>query len=214
MPREKLLSSGPESLSDEELLAVMLRTGVPGLGVVDYARHLLEAFQGLRGLMQASQAQFLAKPGIGEAKYAQLVSAFELSRRCLLQGLERGTTMTDPAATGRYLRLQMRHHRREVFACLFLDTQHRLIAYEELFFGTIDGASVHPREVVRRSLELDAAALIFAHNHPSGIAEPSMADRRITERLIAALELVDIRVLDHLVVGDRDVVSFAETGLI
>ena len=203
-----------ESLSDEELLAIFLRTGLPGLGVVELARQLLDGFGGLRGLMQADKDDFLSRPGMGVAKYAQLTSALEMSRRYLLCGIERGITISDPTTTSQFLLLQMRHYVREVFACLFLDNQHRLILYEELFFGTIDGASVHPREVVRRSLELNAAAVIFAHNHPSGVAEPSQADKRITERLLSALALVDIRVLDHLVVGDIEVTSFAELGLL
>ena len=214
LPREKLLLGGPESLSDDELLAVFLRTGRPGTGVLALARELLENFNGLRGLMQADQQTFLACPGVGVAKYAQLVSALEMARRFLLAGLERGEAISNPLACRQFLQMKMRGNVREVFACLFLDSQHRLISYEEMFFGTIDGASVHPREVVRRALELGAAALIFAHNHPSGVAEPSQADCRITDRLRSALALVDIRVLDHLVVGDTEVTSFAERGLL
>jgi DNA repair protein RadC len=214
MPREKLLRSGPESLEDEELLAIFLRTGRPGMGVMALARELLDNFNGLRGLLQADEAAFLQYRGVGIAKYAQLVAALEMSKRYLLSGLERGETISDPLACRRFLLMKFRPHMREVFACLFLDNQHRLIRYEELFFGTIDGASVHPREVVRRALELGTAAVIFAHNHPSGIAEPSQADRRITERLKSALALLDIRVLDHLVVGDTEVTSFAERGLL
>lgn len=214
MPREKLMLAGPEGLSDAELLSILLRTGMPGLGVLDYAAQLLQTAGGFRGLMQLDREAMLATPGMGVAKYAQLTAALELSRRYLRESLERGQAITDPGVTRQFLMLKMREFRREVFACLFLDNQHRLIAYEELFFGTVDGASVHPREVVCRSLELNAAAVIFAHNHPSGVAEPSAADRRITDRLISALGLVDIRVLDHMVVGDQEVVSFAETGLL
>ncbi len=214
MPREKLLMEGPESLNDEELVAIFLRTGVPGVGVMELARQLLVAFEGLRGLMQAERDEFLNCRGVGIAKYAQLTSALEMSRRYLRSGLERGESISDPSITRQFLQLKLRHYAREVFACLFLDNQHRLISYEEMFFGTIDGASVHPREVVKKALALNAAAVIFAHNHPSGIAEPSQADRRITERLKSALALVDIRVLDHLVVGDTEVTSFAELGLL
>jgi DNA repair protein RadC len=212
MPREKLIKGGPETLSDAELLSILLRTGAPGQGVLDYAGQLLEAADGIRGLMGMDRDSLLAKPGMGVAKYAQLIAALELTQRYLLEALEQGESFTDPDVTRQFLLLKLRDLQREVFACLFLDNQHRLIAYEALFFGTVDGASVHPREVVRRSLELNAVAVIFAHNHPSGVAEPSAADRRITDRLIAALGLVDIRVLDHLVVGDPEVVSFAESG--
>lgn len=213
LPREKLLRHGPEALADEELLAIFLRTGLPGVGVMDLSRQLLEAFSGLRGLMQAGKEDFLGQPGIGLSKYSQLVSALEMSKRYLRAGIERGEMISDPGITRQFLQIKLRPYAREVFACLFLDNQHRLISYEELFFGTIDGASVHPREVVKRGLELNAAAVIFAHNHPSGVAEPSQADRRITERLKSALGLLDIRVLDHLIVGDTEVSSFAEMGL-
>jgi DNA repair protein RadC len=214
MPREKLLARGAEALSDEELLAIFLRTGAPGLSVVAFAEKLLDTFSGLRGLMQAKPDEFLAQKGIGVAKYAQLAAALEMSVRYLRAGIERGEAISDPDITRKFLTMKLRHYAREVFACLFLDNQHRLIRFEEMFFGTIDGASVHPREVVKRSLELNAAAVIFAHNHPSGVAEPSRADRRITERLVSALTLVDVRVLDHMVVGDTEVISFAELGLL
>lgn len=214
MPREKLLREGPHSLSDEELLAIFLRTGTAGVGVVTLARRLLASFSGLRGLIQASADQVLTEPGMGIAKYAQLAAALEMTSRYLRYGMERGEAVTDPNMTRQFLLGRLRDYSKEVFACLFLDNQHRLIRYEEMFFGTIDGASVHPREVVKRSLELNAAAIIFAHNHPSGVAEPSRADRRITERLQSALALVDVRVLDHMVVGDTEVTSFAELGLL
>ena len=164
--------------------------------------------------MQASPDDFLAQKGIGVAKCAQLAAVLEMSVRYLRSGIERGEAISDPEITRKFLTMKLRHYTREVFACLFLDNQHRLIRFEEMFFGTIDGAIVHPREVVKRSLELNAAAIIFAHNHPSGVAEPSRADRRITERLVAALTLVDVRVLDHMVVGDTEVISFAELGLL
>lgn len=213
-PREKLLARGAGALSDAELLAVFLSTGTRGRPVMQLARELLQEFGGVRGLLEADTATLLAAPGLGLARSAQLRAAVALTERCLQAGFERGDPMTDPAATGRFLKSKLRGYAREVFACLYLDNQHRLIRYEELFFGTIDGASVHPREVVKRVLFFNAAAVIFAHNHPSGIAEPSQADQRITDRLKSALLLVDVRVLDHMVVGDQQVVSFAARGLL
>jgi DNA repair protein RadC len=214
MPREKLLRFGAATLSDEELVAIFLRTGVKGVGVVALAAELLASFNGLRGLLQASAEEVICKRGVGPAKFSQLMSAVEIVTRYLATPLERGDAITDPEVLRQYLMLKLKHYQREVFSCLFLDNQHRLIRYEEMFFGTIDGASVHPREVVKRSLELNAAAIVFAHNHPSGVAEPSQADRRITQRLQAALSLVDVRVLDHMVIGDADVISFAERGFL
>ena len=211
-PREKLLSRGPQALSDAELLAIFLRTGSRGQNVVELARNLIREFGGLRQLMLAEQHRLCAARGLGPAKYAQLQAVLELAKRHLGEALRHGDTLGNPELTRSYLVARLRDYAYEVFACLFLDTRHRLISYEELFRGTIDGASVHPREVVRRALELNAASLILAHNHPSGIAEPSDADRRITQRLREALGLVDIRILDHLVIGDRDAVSFAERG--
>lgn len=213
MPREKLVKNGVESLSDSELLAIFLRTGLPGSGVLDLADQLLAEFQGLRGLMEANEAALTSCRGIGPAKSAQFSAVLEMTRRFLQAGMEKGESISDPEITRQFVQIRLRGYTREVFACLFLDNQHRLIKYEELFFGTIDGASVHPREVVKKALEFNAAAVIFAHNHPSGISEPSQADRRITERLCSALALVDIRVLDHLVVGDTEITSFAERGL-
>lgn len=212
MPREKLILQSPSALSDAELLAILLRTGKPGLAVVDLADHLLDRFGGVSQLLNASMDEWLACPGIGLAKYVTMAASLELSRRYLLANLERGEAMSDPVTTIQFLQLTIGSSPREIFSCLFLDNQHRLIRYEELFLGTIDGASVHPREVVRRGLELNAAAVIFAHNHPSGVSEPSQADRRITERLRSALSLVDIRVLDHIVVGCGEATSFAERG--
>lgn len=213
-PREKLLALGARSLSDAELLAIFLRTGVRGKPVLDLARELLVQFGGIRGLLEAEQDRLTSAPGIGAAKYVQLQAALELTERFLETSFSRGDAISDPGMTRRYLKGKLRGYVHEVFACMYLDNQHRLICYEELFFGTIDGASVHPREVVRRVLRHNAAAVIFAHNHPSGIAEPSQADRRITERLKSALALVDVRVLDHMVVGDQEVTSFAERGLL
>ena len=211
-PREKLLQKGAASLSDAELLAIFLRIGVKGKSALDLAREMLKEFGGLRALLSASQEELCATSGMGPAKYAQLQAGLEMARRHLGEALERGKPLTDPAATRKYLQAKLRDMPHEVFACLYLDNRHRVIRFEELFRGTIDGASVHPREVVRAALKHNAAALIFAHNHPSGVAEPSDADRRLTRRLSDALALVDIRVLDHFVVGDGDVVSFAERG--
>ncbi len=212
-PREKLLLRGAHALSDAELLAIFLRTGVHGKTAVDLARDLLREFGGLRALLQADRRRFCRSKGLGDAKYAQLQAVLEMARRHLAEGLARGEVMRDPRVTRDFLHARLRDRAHEVFACLFLDTRHRVIAFEELFRGTIDGASVHPREVVRRALDHNAAALILAHNHPSGIAEPSEADRHITQRLKDALALVDVRVLDHVVVGD-ETVSLAERGWI
>lgn len=213
-PRVKMRSAGPASLTDAELLSVFLRGSRSGTSALQLAAELLDYFGGLRGLMQAEQADLLKCPGIGTVLCAEVACALEISRRYLQAGLERGATISDPLACREFLQIRLKREKREVFACLFLDSQHRLIQYEELFYGTIDSASVHPREVVRRALELCAAAVILAHNHPSGVAEPSQADRRITARLQSALALVDIGVLDHLVVGDTEMTSFAERGLL
>jgi DNA repair protein RadC len=213
-PREKLLERGAAALSDAELLAIFLRTGIPGKNAVDLARELLEGFGGLRPLLEADLASFSRGKGLGKAKYVQLQACLELSRRHLLSTLQRGDALTSPSHTRRYLSAQLRDRQQEVFACLFLDNRHRVLGYEELFFGTVDGASVHPREVVRRCIAQNAAAVILAHNHPSGVAEPSRADEQITARLRQALSLVDVRLLDHMVIGDGEIVSLAERGLI
>ncbi|WP_372831234.1 DNA repair protein RadC [Pontibacterium sp.] len=213
-PREKLLNLGAHALSDAELLAIFLRTGVTGKSAVDLARDLLTDFGGLRPLLESSADEFCAAHGLGPAKYVQLQAVLEMGQRHLAATLERESALESPAAVRTYLSSRLRHEPREVFACLFLDNRHRVIKFEPLFFGTIDAASVYPREVVRRALEHNAAAVILAHNHPSGVAEPSRADKQITDRLVQALALVDIRVLDHMVVGDAEVVSFAERGLI
>ncbi|WP_185233552.1 RadC family protein [Teredinibacter franksiae] len=211
-PREKLLQKGPNSLSDAELLAIFLRTGCAGKSAVDLARELLSHFGGLRTLLDASQEEFCQALGLGSAKYAQLQAVLEMSRRHLGEQLQRETQFSSSKSVKQYLLAQLRDRPSEVFAALFLDTQHRLIAFEELFQGTIDGAAVYPREVVKKALSHNAAAIILAHNHPSGIAEPSSADHNITKRLTDALKLVDIRTLDHLIVGDGNVVSFADNG--
>ncbi|MGD8378280.1 MAG: DNA repair protein RadC [Gammaproteobacteria bacterium] len=213
-PREKLLARGAAALSDAELLAIFLRTGTQGQSAVDLARHLLAEFGGLRPLLQAGRAEFCGARGLGDAKYVQLQAVLEMGRRHLAEALQRGAALTDPEATRRYLSARIRDLAHEVFCCLWLDNRHQVIECEEMFRGTIDGAAVHPREVVKRALEVNAAAVIFAHNHPSGVAEPSGADRRLTRRLTEALGLVDVRVLDHFVIGEGAPVSFAERGLI
>ena len=212
-PREKLIQRGAAALSDAELLAIFLRTGTQGKTAVDLARELLERYGSLRALLEEDADGFCANRGLGLAKFAQLQAVLEMAKRHLRERLRRGDAFTDPTGARQFLQQQLRHRDVEVFACLFLDTRHRLIEFSELFTGTIDGASVHPREVVKKALALNAAAVILAHNHPSGIAEPSVADQRITQRLKEALALVDVRVLDHIVVGD-DCVSMAERGMI
>ncbi len=213
-PREKLMGRGATALSDAELLAILLRTGVAGRSAVDLARDLLQEYGGLRRLLEAEQASFCRTPGLGPAKYAQLQAVLEIGRRFLEETLQREDAIKSVSDTRRYLTTKLRHQLHEVFACLFLDNRNRIISYEELFQGTIDGASVHPRQVVRRALYHNAAALIFAHNHPSGVAEPSQADQQITRRLKEALSLIDVRVLDHVIIGDGETVSFAERGLL
>ncbi|MFT4676164.1 MAG: DNA repair protein RadC [Patiriisocius sp.] len=213
-PREKLLAHGAASLTDVELIAIFLRTGTAKQPVLHLANSLIQQLGGIRGLLEADYQTLCRCHGVGLAKYVQLQAALELGERFLFASLSRGDGLLDPSTTRRFLKSKLRGYDREVFACLFLDNQHRVISYEELFFGTIDGASVHPREVVKRVLHHNAAAVIFAHNHPSGVAEPSQADQRITQRLKSALLLVDVRVLDHMIVGDSEVMSFAETGLI
>lgn len=214
MPREKLLARGPQALSDAELLAIFLRTGTSGMNVLELADCLLRQAGSLRALFSASKDQFCTHKGLGEAKFVQLQAVLEMTQRYLAETLKRGDALTSPQQTKLYLTSVLRDRQREAFYILFLDNQHRVIQGEVLFEGTIDAASVYPREVVKRALQLNAAALILAHNHPSGIAEPSQADRRITQRLVDALQLVDIRVLDHFVIGDGEVVSFAERGWI
>jgi DNA repair protein RadC len=181
---------------------------------VELARSLITEHGSLRRLLQADRNRFCAKRGVGAAKYAQLQAALELARRHLQEKLMRSDPLQDPQSSRRYLMARLRDSPHEIFACLFLDTRHRVICYEELFHGTIDGASVHPREVVRHALRHNAAAVILAHNHPSGIAEPSDADRRVTTRLRDALGLIDVRVLDHVIIGDGQAVSLAEHGIL
>ncbi|MCX2524987.1 RadC family protein [Larsenimonas rhizosphaerae] len=211
-PREKLIGLGPEALSDAELLAIFLRVGVKGRSAVDLARDLLNEFGGLRPLLGADQARFCQAHGLGIAKYVQLQAALELSRRHLETLLVRGDALTSPMLVKRFLSAHLRDLGHEVFAALFLDTQHRVLRFEKLFTGSLSSASVYPREVAKRALALHAGAVIFAHNHPSGVAEPSQADRDVTRHLSDALALLDIRVLDHFVIGEGEVVSFSERG--
>ena len=216
-PREKLLARGPAALADAELLALLLRTGTAGQGVLQLAQALLDAFGGLAGLLAADAEALAAAKGIkglGPAKRAELVAVLELARRALAAQLRTAPVFDSPQAVKDYLRLALGEKPHEVFAVLFVDSQHRLIAFEELFRGTLGSASVHPREVVKRALALNAAAAILAHNHPSGVAEPSRADEALTATLKSALALVEVRVLDHFVVGRGGVVSFAERGLL
>lgn len=212
-PREKLLARGAAALSDAELLAIFLRSGVPGLSAVDLARELLADFGSLRGVLDAGHDRLCRCKGLGSAKFALLQAALEIARRHFAEDLARGDCLTRPAQTMNYLRARLRDYEHEVFACLMLDNRNRVIALRELFRGTVDGASVYPREVVKQALADNAAAVIFAHNHPSGVCEPSQADIRITERLRQALALVDIRVLDHVIVGDG-VTCLSERGLV
>lgn len=213
-PREKLLERGASALSDAELLAIFLRTGVKGKTALDLSRELLGEFGDLRALLKASQGRFCQSHGLGQAKYVQLQAVMEMSKRVLATGLNRGESLTSPDQSRALIACELRDEIREVFACLFLDNQHRVIAFERMFWGTVNAASVYPREVVRRALELSASAVIFAHNHPSGVAEPSESDRQITQQLIQVLGLIEVRVLDHFVVGDIELVSFAERGML
>lgn len=211
-PREKLLNSGCSTLSDAELLAIFVRTGTRGKSAVDLARSILADCGGLRSLFEYDAKQLIGVAGLGPAKAAQLLAIMEMARRYLGSELRQRPVLGSPKATRDFLQLQLAGRQSEVFCGLFLDAQNRMLAFDELFQGTIDGAAVYPREVVRKVLHYNAASVIFAHNHPSGVAEPSQADHRITERLQKALALIDVRVLDHLVVGSGSSVSFAENG--
>ncbi|MBL8287220.1 MAG: DNA repair protein RadC [Rubrivivax sp.] len=225
-PREKLLARGSAALADAELLALLLRTGSRGVGVLELARQVLDRCHGFAGLLGAAAhtrgsagsgaaGKGLAGiKGLGPAKRAELLAVMEIARRAIAQPLAAAPVFEAPAQVKDYLALHLGGLAREVFAVMFLDSQHRLAAFEHLFQGTVNQTSVHPREVVRRALELNAAAVVLAHNHPSGVAEPSRADEFVTQSLKAALQLVDVRVLDHLVVGRGQVVSFAERGLL
>ncbi len=213
-PREKLLQKGAPALSDAELLAIFLRTGVTGKSAVDLARELLIEFGGLTQLFAAGEADFCKVHGMGQAKYVQLQAVLEMSQRALKEKLQRGNALNSPRAVRDYLQLLLSGRQQEVFLVLFLDTQHRVIAAEELFHGTLSQTSVYPREVVKRALAHNAAAVILAHNHPSGVAEASQADQMLTTALKQSLALVDVRVLDHFVVAVGQTMSFAEKGLL
>lgn len=213
-PREKMLSQGAEALSDGELLAIFLRTGVAGISAVDLANQLLDEFGSLRALLGANKSHFIKGKGLGEAKFCQLQACLEMSRRYLGETVQKGQKLGSVEQVRAFLTFELRALHNEVFACLFLDNQHAVISFDILFNGTIDGASVYPRVVAEQALEKHAAAVIFAHNHPSGVAEPSQADKLITQRLKLALELLDIRVLDHFIVGEGRPLSFAEQGLL
>ena len=212
-PREKLLRQGARSLSDAELLAILLRTGSAGKHVLDLARDTLSGLGGVSGLVSCSEKQFCEQPGLGVAGFTQIQASIELARRHAFESLERGDALSSPARVRRYLSLQLSGNQHEIFAALFLDNRHRVIVFEQLFRGTIDGAAVYPREVLKRCLAANAAAVIFAHNHPSGVAEPSDADISITRKLCDALALIDVRVLDHLIIGQGTQTSMAERGL-
>lgn len=213
-PREKLLERGATSLSDAELLAIFLRTGVAGKTAVDLARDLLSRYGSLRELFQVPVTELCAITGLGAAKVAQLHAALEMGRRYLAERLKRGVALQSVEDTRAYLQAELRDRTQEVFCCLFLDNRHRVLAFEELFRGTLNGTAVYPREVVRRALSHNSAAVILVHNHPSGVAEPSRADELLTTRLREALALIEVRLLDHLIVGDGEMVSFGERGLI
>ncbi len=213
-PRERLFAAGASALSDAELLALFLRTGVRGRSALDLARDLRAAFSSLTDLLHADPAHLAGLRGLGPAKAAQLAAATELVRRGLGEQIASTDALGSPAAVKAYLRLRLQRHDREVFAALFLDAQNRVLACEELFAGTLTQTSVYPREVVRRALTHNAAATIFCHNHPSGVSEPSQADELLTQALRKALDLVDVRVLDHIIVGRGEATSFAERGLL
>ncbi|PCR98205.1 JAB domain-containing protein [Pseudomonas sp. FW215-R2] len=211
-PREKLLEQGSGSLSDAELLAIFLRTGVSGKSAVDLARHLLNQFGSLRALLEADLGAFSEQLGLGPAKFAQLQAVLEMARRHLAERMRQKPTLENPQVVRDYLKAMLRHEPHEVFGCLFLDSKHQVLTFEPLFRGSIDNTAVHPREVVKRALANNAAAVILCHNHPSGNTDPSQADRLLTKRLQKALELIDVRVLDHFIVGDGEPLSMAECG--
>ena len=211
-PREKLLSRGAHSLSDAELLAIFLRTGTKGVTAVDLSRMLLQQFGSLNKLMHASQQEFCQGLGLGKAKYSQLQAILEMARRYLNESIRHQSVLENPTDTKLFLKSRLAHQQREMFACLYLDRKHQPITFEELFFGTIDSASVHPREVVKSTLQHNASAVIFAHNHPSGNTQPSQADIHITQQLSKALKLIDVSVLDHIIIGKGESLSLAELG--
>jgi DNA repair protein RadC len=212
-PRERLLASGASVLSDAELVAILLRTGVRGKSAVDLARELLERYDGIAKLLNAGP-ELTRVAGLGPAKAAQFAAAIELARRSIRQELKAGVALTSPGAVRDYLRLAIGARQQEVFVCLWLDAQHRVIRFEEPFCGTLTQTSVYPREIVKSALACNAAAVIFAHNHPSGVAQPSQADELLTANLRDALALVDVKVLDHFIIAGGRAISFAERGLL
>jgi len=213
-PRERLLRLGPAALSEAELLAILLQTGTRGRSAIDTARSMLSEFKSLRGLLSADRALVCRVPGLGDAKFALLKASLELARRHYAELMQMGPALSNPRATREFLRARLRDLDHELFCCLFLDNRHRVISFDEVFRGTIDGASVHPRDVVKLALSRNAAAVILAHNHPSGVAEPSIQDQALTRTLAEALALVDVKVLDHFIVAPGACLSFAERGLI
>ena len=225
-PREKLLARGAQALSDAELLALLLRTGIKGKGVLQMADELLHlknesasgsvdgGFDGISGLLHATADDLKRVKGLGPAKRAELVAVLELARRAMAQQLQERTVFADPDTIKHYLKLHLAARGHEVFAVIFLDVQNRLLAMEEMFRGTLTQTSVYPREVVLRALHHQAAAVVLAHNHPSGTVEPSRADEALTQTLKAALALIDVRVLDHIIVGPGQALSMAEKGLL
>jgi len=213
-PREKLLARGAGALADPELLALLLRTGYKGHGVFALADQVLNDCKGFAGLLAATPGQLKAIKGLGPAKQAELLAVMEMARRALAQQMKAVPVFDNPQRVKDYLALELGGRSQEVFAVLFLDAQHRYVQLEEMFHGTLNQTSVYPREVVKRALALNAAAVVLAHNHPSGVAEPSRADEFLTQTLKSALQLVDVRVLDHVVVGTGHVVSMAERGLL
>lgn len=213
-PREKLLSRGAAALSDAELLAIFLGSGLRGSDAVTTARDLLVRHGPLRKLLERPPAEMSKLPALGPARTCQLAAALELGHRYLAASLERGSALTDPSTAGQYFAQRLKGRPHEVFAALFMDTRHRAVAFEELFQGSIDGAEIHPREVVRRAMAHNAAAVIVGHNHPSGCSEPSASDRGVTQKLKQALALVDVRLLDHFVIGDGPPLSMAARGLV
>ena len=213
-PREKLLKQGAASLSDAELLAIFLRVGMRGKTALDLARDLITHYGNLKALLSATEVNFCAFPGMGPAKFVQLQASLEMSKRYFNDEMRESNAITNPDASKQFLRRALASKKHEVFACLYLDTQHHIIDFEELFTGTLDAASVYPREVVRSVIEKAAAAVIFCHNHPSGSTTASEADIHLTARLKKALELIDVRVLDHMIVAGNQVMSFAENGLL
>ncbi|MBX8611498.1 DNA repair protein RadC [Pseudomonas cichorii] len=211
-PRERLLESGAQSLSDAELLAIFLRTGVAGKSAVDLARYLLNQFGSLRALLESDLSRFSSHLGLGPAKFAQLQAVMEMSRRHMAETLRRDSILESPMQVRRYLKAILRQEPHEVFGCLFLDSKNRVLTFEILFHGTINAAYVHPRQVVKRAMVHNAASLILCHNHPSGVTDPSHSDIELTKRLKQALALIDVRVLDHVIIGDAEPLSMVELG--